>query len=290
MAIERVGCADKRLKVYSGMTDAQLKECYTSRSGDKLGGYEAYASGLFIAESRNVISRALAGGYPLVSLFLEEKWLSHEMPLIQQVLSDDPSVPVLVVSHEDFVSLTGYRETRGALACFERLPLPSVRDLCASASLVAILEDVTNYTNMGAIFRSAAALGVDAVLVTPRCHDPLYRRASRVSMGTVFQVPWTRIDGADDWAAGCLPQLKEAGFTTVAMALEEDSISLDDPALTAAGKLAVVLGTEGEGLRASTIEACDHTVMIPMEHEVDSLNVAAASAVAFWELRKHKRA
>ena len=211
MAIERVGCADKRLKVYSGMTDAQLKECYTSRSGDKLGGYEAYASGLFIAESRNVISRALAGGYPLVSLFLEEKWLSHEMPLIQQVLSDDPSVPVLVVSHEDFVSLTGYRETRGALACFERLPLPSVRDLCASAS-------------------------------------------------------------------------------TVAMALEEDSISLDDPALTAAGKLAVVLGTEGEGLRASTIEACDHTVMIPMEHEVDSLNVAAASAVALWELRKHKRA
>ena len=150
---------------------------------------------------------------------------------------------------------------------------------------MAVLEDVTNYANVGAIFRSAAALGIDAVLVTPSCHDPFYRRAARVSMGAVFQVPWTRIGSTREWAGEGMPELRRRGFTTVAMALREDSIALDGPEIAAADKLAVVLGTEGDGLFQSTIDSCDHTVMIPMAHNVDSLNVAAASAIAFWEIR-----
>lgn len=288
MAIERVTAADARLKVYSKLTDSQLRECYTPKSGDKLAGYEQYPHGLFVAESKNVISRAFAGEYPLVSLFMEEKWLDHEMPLVEEVLSGNPDVPVLVCSHEDFVALTGYRETRGALACFQRKLLPSPVELCKDAKRIAILEDVTNYTNMGAIFRSAAALGIDAVLITPLCHDPLYRRASRVSMGTVFQVPWTRIPGDSRWAKDLLPELSSLGFKSAAMALKEESLSLDDPLLASCERLVIVLGTEGEGLAQETIDACDYTVLIPMEHEVDSLNVAAASAVAFWELRKGK--
>ena len=276
--------ADKRLRPYSGMTDAQLKECFTSKSGDKTGAFEAYTNGLFIAESKNVIMRALDGGYPLVSLFVEERWLEHERALVDMVLDRFPDVDVLRVSHETFQAVTGYQVTRGALAAFERKAAPDLRVILAESRCVAVVEDVTNYTNMGSIFRSAAALGVDAVLVTPGCHDPLYRRASRVSMGTVFQVPWTRIGEDSDWAKDGVSLLHEFGYTVLAFALEEDSLSLRAPELKELDRVAIVLGTEGEGLRASTIAACDHTVLIPMRHKVDSLNVAAASAVAFWEL------
>ncbi len=276
--------ADKRLRPYSGMTDAQLKECFTSKSGDKTGAFAAYPNGLFIAESKNVITRALDAGYPLVSLFVEERWFDHERALVERVLKDFPDADVLRVSHDTFKTVTGYQVTRGALAAFERRPVLDLREILAKSRRVAVIEDVTNYTNMGAIFRSAAALGIDAVLVTPGCHDPLYRRASRVSMGTVFQVPWTRIGKDSDWAKGGVELLHEFGFTVLAFALEEDSLSLRDPELKGLDRAAIVLGTEGEGLRASTIAACDHTVLIPMHNKVDSLNVAAASAVAFWEL------
>ena len=273
---------DPRLAAYSGMTDAQLRDCPDS------------ANGLFIGESRKVIERALAAGVRMRSLFMEEKWLDQTMPLVDSLLDGDPDFPVLVATREQFRALTGYEVTRGALAAFERPPLPRVEDLLASARRVAVLEDVTNYTNIGAVFRSAAALGIDAVLVTPSCHDPLYRRAARVSMGTVFQVPWTRIGeeagagatGTGGWAPDGVPLLHELGFKTAAFALTDDSVPLDDPALNAEERLALVFGTEGDGLAHDTIARCDYTVRIPMACGVDSLNVAAASAVAFWQLRR----
>lgn len=264
---------DARLAVYSGMTDVQLRdspEC---------------ADGLFIGESAKVIDRALAAGVRLCSLFLEEKWLDQTMPLIERALAADPELAVLVATREQFRAVTGYQVTRGALAAFERPALPSVEDLLQGARRVAVLEDVVNFTNIGAVFRSAAALGIDAVLATPSCHDPLYRRAARVSMGTVFQVPWTRIGAERDWASEGVPLLRSLGFKTAALALSDDSIWLHDARLQACDKLALVLGTEGDGLSASTIAHCDYTVKIPMDYDVDSLNVAAASAVAFWELR-----
>lgn len=275
---------DKRLRPYSGMTDAQLKECNTPKSGDRTGMFERFANGLFIAESKNVIQRALDGGYALASLFVEERWLEHERALVNRVLEERPDADVLLVSHDIFKDVTGYQVTRGALAAFERKANPDIRRLLAKASRVAVVEDVTNYTNMGAIFRSAAALGVDAVLVTPGCHDPLYRRASRVSMGTVFQVPWARIGSSFDWAQEGVDLLHEFGFTVLAFALEKDSLSLRSSGFKSMERVAIVLGSEGYGLRASTIAASDHTVLIPMHNGVDSLNVAAASAVAFWEL------
>ncbi len=284
--IEQVKENDPRLILYSGLTDAQLRECYTQKAGNKEGLYSKYSQGLFIAESKNVISRALKGGYQIVSLFLEEKWLAHEMPLIDELLEKNPEIPVMVASHDVFQSVTGYQVTRGALAAFQRKPLARVEELCKDAHRIVILEDITNFTNIGALFRSAAALGVDAVLITPNCHDPLYRRASRVSMGTVFQVPWTRIEKKNDsWVEENAPLLRKLGFKLAAMALVEDSLSIEDRQLAQCEKLALVLGTEGDGLKRSTIDACDYTVMIPMEHDVDSLNVAAAGAVAFWELR-----
>ncbi|MGN0302468.1 MAG: TrmH family RNA methyltransferase [Anaerotardibacter sp.] len=286
--IEHVNADDSRLTLYSGLTDAQLRECYTQKAGNKLGLYSEYSNGLFIAESKNVIARALKGGYQVVSLFLEEKWLTHEMPLIEEVLAKDPEIPVMVVNHEDFRAVTGYQVTRGALAAFQRKPLLSIEELCKDAHRIVILEDITNFTNIGALFRSAAALGIDAVLITPNCHDPLYRRASRVSMGAVFQVPWTRIEKKESWVEDAAPTLRALGFKMAAMALVEDSLSVEDEQLAQCEKLAIVLGTEGDGLKPSTIDACDYTVMIPMEHEVDSLNVAAAGAVAFWELRYKK--
>lgn len=267
------GLDDARLAVYSGMTDAQLRDC------------PDFASGLFIGESRKVIERALAAGARPVSLFVEECWLDQTMPLIDRLLRINPELPAFVATREQFHALTGYQVTRGALAAFERPPLPSVEDLLADARRVAVLEDITNYTNIGAVFRSAAALGIDAVLITPSCHDPLYRRAARVSMGTVFQVPWTRIGGVREWAVEGVALLHELGFKAAALALSEDSIPLHDARLRACEKLALVLGTEGDGLAPSTVAACDYTVKIPMDHDVDSLNVAAASAVAFWELR-----
>ena len=265
---------DPRLAAYSGMTDAQLRDCPDSTHG------------LFIGESRKVIERALAAGVRMRSLFMEEKWLDQTMPLVDSLLADDPDFPVLVATREQFRALTGYEVTRGALAAFERPPLPRVEDLLASARRVAVLEDVTNYTNIGAVFRSAAALGIDAVLVTPSCHDPLYRRAARVSMGTVFQVPWATLgDSPADWPEAGMAHLHALGFKTAAMALDSRAVSIDDPALRAEPRLAIVLGTEGDGLARTTIAHCDYTVMIPMQHGVDSLNVAAAGAVAFWELR-----
>ena len=269
---------DRMLRPYSGMTDGQLRRGEGFRRDNP--------QGLFIGESANVIERAMAAGIRPVSLLVEQRWAAHEQALIEKILAYDADTPVFIASVEQFRELTGYEVVRGALACFERPELPSLCDVLDGARRIAVLEDVTNYANMGAIFRSAAALGMDAVLVTPSCHDPFYRRCARVSMGAVFQVPWTRIGSTREWAAEGVPYLRDLGFTTVAMALRDDSVDLRDPRLAEAKRLAVVLGTEGEGLADSTINACDYTVRIPMAHGVDSLNVAAASVIAFWELTR----
>lgn len=274
--LELTDLSDRRLRPYSGMTDGQLKRGEGFRRDNP--------QGLFIGESARVSHRALDAGVRPVSVLVDSRWLAHDRELLERIESDAPDAPIFLATPEQFRELTGYEVVRGALVCFERPAPRSVDDVLAGARRIAILEDVTNYANMGAIFRSAAALGMDGVLVTPSCHDPYYRRCARVSMGAVFQVPWARIEGAGDWAPALLPQLKEKGFTTVAMALQDDSIGLRDPVLVSTDRLAVVLGTEGDGLRDSTIEACDHTVLIPMAHQVDSLNVAAAAAIAFWEL------
>ena len=264
---------DTRLAMYSHQRDALLLD------------WPGYEHGLFIGESANVITRAMNAGIMPVSFFLERKWLDKTMPSIQQAWRRDSRIPVFCGTHEQFRAVTSYEITRGALAAFPRPALPEPQALLASARRVAILEDITNYANIGAIFRSAAALGIDAVLVTPGCHDPFYRRAARVSMGAVFQVPWTRIGTRLSWAEEGMPLLHEAGFTVVALALQKDALPLDHPSLKSREKLALVLGTEGEGLKEATLASCDGTAIIPMEHGVDSLNVAAASAVAFWELR-----
>ena len=254
------------------------------------------ARGLFIAESLKVIERAQAAGARVRSMLLPEKLLNATMPAIERALASPVGAaggetPVYVAPKALFKRITGYEVVRSALAVFERPVLPSVPGLVAAtgARRIAVLEDIGNSTNIGAIFRSAAALGIDAVLVTPSCHDPLFRRAARVSMGTVFQVPWTRIGSAQAWAQEGVPLLHDLGFKVAAMALSDDSVPIDDAGLRACGKLAIVLGTEGEGLADATIEASDYTVKIPMAHSVDSLNVAAASAVAFWELRARGR-
>ena len=230
--------------------------------------------GLFIAESPKVVERALDGGYAPVSILVEKKHIDGQAA---DVITRCGDVPVYTAEFDVLTQLTGFQLTRGVLCAMRRKPLPSVPQICSGARRVAVLENVMNPTNVGAIFRSAAALGMDAVLLTPACSDPLYRRAIRVSMGTVFQVPWTWLDD--------FSQLRQLGFQTAAMALDENAISIRDSRLTQAEKLAIVLGTEGYGLAASTIESCDYTVMIPMSHNVDSLNVAAASAVAFWQLQ-----
>lgn len=268
---------DSRLKVYSSCTDAQLRD------------FPDVEQGLFIGESRKVIDRALDAGLVPYSLFVEERWLDQSEGLLQRMERVNPAAPLFIATHDQMQALTGYEITRGPLAAFERPKLPIVEDLVRDARRIAVLEDITNYTNIGAAFRSAAALGIDAVLVSPSCHDPFYRRAARVSMGTVFQVPWTRIGSVRDWAHEGVPLLKSLGFTTAALALSSDSIPLQDKRLRACDKLALVLGTEGDGLSEHTIAQCDYTVKIPMDHGVDSLNVAAASAVAFWELRVSHR-
>lgn len=243
--------------------------------------------GMFIAESAEVVARALDGGMEPISLLTAEKHLPTLEPMLGPLQQTRPEVPVYVAPEEQIRGLTGYELTRGVLAAFRRPPERTVEEVTRGAHLVAVLEDIRNHTNVGAIFRSAAALGVDAVLVSPACYDPLYRRAIRVSMGTVFQVPWARI-GTDPrrWAEEGMPLLRSLGFTTAAMALSDDSIALDDPRLKQCGPLALVFGTEGDGLSHCTLGQCDYTVRIPMQHGVDSLNVAASSAVAFWELRR----
>lgn len=268
---------DPRLAVFRDQPDSQLRA------------FQGTANGLFIGESRNVIERALNKGVKPYAVLLERHWIDQSQPLIDRLLAANPSLPVFVVNMQQFQEVTGYRIARGALAAMERPALPALHVLLKNARRVAVLEDITNYTNIGAIFRSAAALGIDAVLVTHSCHDPFYRRAARVSMGTVFQVPWTRIGSQQDWSHEGIPQLHQAGFKVAALALSDDSIPLQSKVLHDCDKLALVLGTEGDGLSAHTIADCDYTVRIPMEHEVDSLNVAAASAVAFWELRTRHR-
>ena len=258
------------LDVYARLTEAQL---YNRRFPE---------DGLFIAESPKVIDRALDAGYVPVSMLMERR---HVEGQAAEVISRCGNIPVFTSSLDVLTQLTGFQLTRGVLCAMHRKPLRSPEEICAGARRIAVLENVMNPTNVGAIFRSAAALNMDAVLLTPACTDPLYRRSVRVSMGTVFQVPWTFIgDEVEDWPSSGLERLRAMGFKTAAMALCDDSVSIDAPALMAEEKLAIVLGTEGEGLIDRTIADCDYTVKIPMSHGVDSLNVAAASAVAFWQL------
>lgn len=251
------------LDVYARLNEAQLLHYYEPDEG------------IFIAESPKVIERALNAGYEPISMLMEQRHINGEARGI--IARCD--VPVYTADEEILMKITGFRLTRGALCAMRRKKLLPVEDVCRGARRVAVLENVMNPTNVGAIFRSAAALNMDAVLLTEGCSDPLYRRAERVSMGTVFQVRWTYFDGK-------MSSLKQLGFATAAMALDDNSVSVSDPKLAAEEKLAVVLGTEGDGLAAKTISDCDYTVKIPMSHGVDSLNVAAASAVAFWELGK----
>lgn len=325
--IEKIASLDdERLDVYARLTEVQLRNKLEPEKG------------IFIAESDKVIDRALTAGYEPLSLLIPEHKLDAMRGLIERTQvawgrfheqrkweggheaqaagraadnsGTSENLPVFVAPASEIEKLAGYELTRGVLCAMHRKPLPSVCELLETtkARRIAILEDITNHTNVGAAFRSAAALGIDAILVTPTCCDPLYRRAVRVSMGTVFQVPWTRIgmnigiesadcdksaihgptDDAlqsDVWPTQGLQILRDLGFKSAALALNDNSISLDDPQLKECEKLAVVLGTEGDGLSDHTIAACDYTVKIPMAHGVDSLNVAAASAVAFWELR-----
>ena len=245
-------------------------DIYARRTENQLLNREHPENGIFIAESPKVVERALDAGYVPISCLAEKK---HPE---EQLLARCGDIPVYTAEFDVLTQLTGFQLTRGMLCAMRRPMPPSVEDICKDARRVAVLEDVMNPTNVGAIFRSAAALGMDAVLLTTACSDPLYRRAIRVSMGTVFQVPWTWIDD--------LSQLKELGYQTAAMALRNDTLSIRDPKLQTCEKLAVVLGTEGDGLAEQTISDCDFTVKIPMTHGVDSLNVAAAAAVAFWEL------
>ena len=256
------------LQVYTSLNEAQLLHYYEP------------ASGIFIAESPKVIERALDFGCEPISILMEQKDLDTSGKNIVKQCQD---TPVYTAKLEVLEQITGYKLARGMLCAMHRPAMPSAEEICKNARRIAVLENVVNPTNEGAIFRSAAALFMDAVLLTPGCSDPLYRRASRVSMGTVFQVPWTYIPKGD-WAENSMETLKKLGFCTAAMALSDRSVSIADPALSQEEKLAIILGTEGDGLAASTIAACDYTVKIPMSHGVDSLNVAAASAVAFWQL------
>lgn len=277
------------LDVYARLSEAQLLHYYEPNGG------------LFIAESPKVIERALDAGCKPVSLLLEPKHITGEAA---EIIARCGEIPVYTAELDVLTQLTGFQLTRGVLCVMHRPELPSIEDVCAGARRIAILENVMNPTNIGAIFRSAAALNIDAILLTPACSNPLYRRASRVSMGTVFQVPWTYItektlpvdfvicpsstetEDQAIWPHAGMQVLRKLGFKTAAMALCDDSVSIDDTRLHAEEKLAIVLGTEGDGLATSTIADCDYTVKIPMSHGVDSLNVAAASAVAFWELGK----
>ena len=260
--------------------NAAALDVYARRNEAQLLHYYEPAEGLFIAESPKVIARALAAGYEPISFLMEAKHIDGEGA---DILSLCPDVPVYTASFELLTKLTGFALTRGMLAVMRRRPLSAQEEICGDARRIAILEDVVNPTNVGAIFRSAAALGLDAVLLTPACANPLYRRAARVSMGCVFQIPWTFIHKKEDGGID-FSHLHKLGFKTAAMALDDRAISIDAPILSGIDKLAIVLGTEGDGLASSTITDCDYTVRIPMRDGVDSLNVAAASAVAFWQL------
>lgn len=261
--IEITDFSDSRLDVYARLTEAQLMN------------KEFPEKGMFIAESPKVISRALDAGYEPVSFLMEKRHIDGEG---KDILSSVKDVPVFCAPFDVLTLLTGFKLTRGMLCAMRRKPLPDVREVCKNKSRIVILDKVMNPTNVGAVIRSAAALGMDAVLLTPGCSDPLYRRAARVSMGTVFQIEWTFLP--DD----SLDEIRSLGFKTAAMALKDNSVSVNDPALLREKKIAVIMGTEGDGLSDQTITNCDYTVKIPMYNGVDSLNVAAASAVAFYQL------
>ena len=263
--------------------EAPELDIYARLSENQLLHYYEPANGIFLAESPKVIARALDAGCVPMSVLLERRHVEGEG---KEILRRCGEIPVYTAEFEVLTKLTGFQLTRGMLCAMYRPQLPTVEQLCARARRIAVLENVMNPTNVGAIFRSAAALNMDAVLLTSGCSDPLYRRASRVSMGPVFQVPWTYLNHGEPDAGTGIRRLQELGFRTAAMALREDTVRIDDPKLLAEEKLAVVLGTEGDGLADCTIAGCDYTVKIPMTHGVDSLNVAAASAVAFWELGK----
>ena len=262
-----------QLDLFARLTESQLRrrmEC---------------ERGILIAESPKVIRIALNSGYKPLALLMERHHIEEQAKDIVERCGD---IPLYTADREILAKLTGYELTRGVLCALQRPQLPTVEELCANATRIAVLEEIADSTNVGAIFRSAAALNMDAVLVTPTCCDPLCRRAVRVSMGTIFQVPWTRIgESPADWPDAGMERLRRLGFTTLAMALSDDSISMEETAHLQDKKLAIVLGTEGDGLTKQTISDCDYTVRIPMAHGVDSLNVAAASAVAFWQLRKN---
>ncbi len=289
---------DPRLEAFTSLTDSQLRNRLEPEKG------------IFIAESEKVILRALDAGYEPIAFLMEERWLDGLSDVITGFEasnpdspgspdpSDPPDLPIFIGERNLLAKLTGYKVTRGALAAFRRLPLRSVESVCQDARRIAVLEDITNTVNVGSIFRNAAALGLDAVLLTPGCCDPLYRRSLRVSMGNVLNVPWTyigcetsgkgvhgNVNRLGGWCESGISQLRSTGFKSVALALREDAVSLDDPKLKECSRLAIVLGTEGEGLSDRTIQECDFVACIPMAHGVDSLNVAAASAIAFWELR-----
>ena len=267
--IEITDFAAPELDIYARLTEGQL---LNRHEPDK---------GIFIAESPKVIERALDAGCVPISMLMEKKHVERQA---REIIRRCGDIPVYAADFDVLTQLTGFHLTRGMLCAMYRPPLPGTEEICAGARRIAVLENVMNPTNVGAIFRSAAALNMDGILLTSACSNPLYRRAIRVSMGTVFQIPWTFLDSRLSWPREGMGFLHELGFVTAAMALNDDSVSIDDSGLMSEEKLAIILGTEGDGLAAGTIAGCDYTVRIPMSHGVDSLNVAAASAIAFWQL------
>ena len=260
------------LDIYARLSEVQLLRYYEPNPG------------IFIAESPKVIERALNAGYTPLSFLMEEKHIDTEG---KDILARCENVPVYTSTFEILTQLTGFQLTRGMLCAMKRNPLPSIEKICENTHRIAILDNINNPTNIGAIFRSAAAMSIDAILLTPNCSDPLYRRSARVSMGCVFQIPWTFINTCDS-SMHYVNHLQKFGFKTAALALTDKSVSIDNPSIMKEDKLAIILGNEGNGLSSDTIDQCDYTVKIPMKNGVDSLNVAAASAVAFWQLKYTK--
>ena len=267
--IEITDFAAPELDIYARYSEVQLLRINEPKPG------------IFIAESPKVVERALDAGYEPISMLVEHKHIETQA---KELIARCGDIPVYTAEYDVLTKLTGFALTRGMLCAMKRRTLPTVEEVCSNTRRIAVLENVVNPTNVGAIFRSAAALHMDAVLLTPGCSNPLYRRAMRVSMGTVFQVPWTIFPEKEKWPEDGMATLQRLGFKTAAMALRNDTVNIDDPDLMSEEKLAIVLGTEGDGLCEDTIANCDYTVKIPMAHGVDSLNVAAASAVAFWQL------
>ena len=258
---------DPRLDIYARLTENQLINRHEPEKG------------LFIAESPKVVERALDAGCQPVSMLLEEKHVEGQAKYVIERCGD---IPVFTADFQVLTQLTGFHLTRGVLCAMRRPPLPSPEEICCGKSRIVVLERIMNPTNVGAIFRSAAALGMEALLLTGDCSNPLYRRSIRVSMGAVFQIPWTFLEGP--WPSQGIRSLRSMGFKTAAMALRNNSLSINDPQVMSEPRLAILLGSEGDGLASETIDDCDYTLRIPMSHQVDSLNVAAASAVAFWQL------